>query len=67
MAYSHCTGPGQGQGPGNDGFLYYAMYCSYYRGREGQGQVAIVFYCTHPGSGPCPVPGPVQCEWAITV
>ena len=28
MAHSHCTGPGQG--PGNDGFLYYAMYCTHY-------------------------------------
>ena len=33
MAHSHCTGPGQGQGPGNDGFLYYAIYCSHYTGR----------------------------------
>ena len=30
MAYSHCTGPGQG--PGNDRFLYCAMYCTYYTG-----------------------------------
>ena len=22
MAHSHCNGPGQGQGPGNNGFLY---------------------------------------------
>ena len=32
MAYSHCTGPGLGQGPENDGFLYYAMYCTHYTG-----------------------------------
>ena len=34
MAHSHCTGPGQGQEPGNDGFLYYAtcIYCSHYTG-----------------------------------
>ena len=25
MARSHCPGPGQGQGPENDGFLYYVM------------------------------------------
>ena len=33
---------------------------------QGQGRLTIVFYCTHPRPGPCPVPGPVQCEWAIT-
>ena len=32
MACSHCTGPGTGQGMGNDGFLYYAMYCTHYTG-----------------------------------
>ena len=30
MAYSRCTGPGQG--PGNDGFLYYAMHSTHYTG-----------------------------------
>ena len=29
---------------------------------EEQGQETIVFYCTPPGPGPCPVPGPVQFE-----
>ena len=32
MACSHCTGPGTGQGMGNDGFLYYTMYCTHYTG-----------------------------------
>ena len=61
MAHSHCKIPGQGQGPGNDGFLYYAIYCSHYTG-TGTGKVTIVFYCTNPVPGPCPGPGPVQCE-----
>ena len=30
MACSHCTGPGTGQGPGNNGFLYYTMYCTHH-------------------------------------
>ena len=34
IAHSHCTGPGQGHGPGNDGFLHYAMYCTHYKGIE---------------------------------
>ena len=34
MAHSHWTGPGPGQGPGNDGFLYYAMYCTHYTGTK---------------------------------
>ena len=34
MACSHCTGPGTGQGTGNGGFLYYAMYCTHYTGTE---------------------------------
>ena len=32
MTCSHCTGPGTGQGTGNDGFLYEAMYCTHYTG-----------------------------------
>ena len=32
MAHTHCMGPGPGQGPGNDGFLYDAMYCTHYTG-----------------------------------
>ena len=51
MAHSHCTGPGQGQELGNDGFLYYTMYCIHYTG-TGAGQGTIVFYCARPG--PCP-------------
>ena len=39
MAQSHCTEPGQDHGLGNDGFLYYAMYCTHYQ-RKG----TIVFY-----------------------
>ena len=53
MAHSHCMGSG------NDGFLYYAIYYSHY---TGTGKVTIIFYCTCLGPGPCPVPGPVQCE-----
>ena len=30
MAHSHCTGLGQGRG--NDGSLYYVMYCTHYTG-----------------------------------
>ena len=30
MVHTHCTEPGQGQGPGNDEFLYDAMYCTHY-------------------------------------
>ena len=40
MAYSHYTGLGQRQGPRNDGFLYYAMYCTHYIVHG-----TIVFYC----------------------
>ena len=32
MAHTHCTRPGQGQGPGNNGFLYYATHCTHYTG-----------------------------------
>ena len=31
MAHTHCTEPGQGQEPGNDGILYYTMYCTLHR------------------------------------
>ena len=45
MAHSHCTGPGQGQGPGNDGFLYYPIYCSHYTGRgTGTGNHCFLLY-----------------------
>ena len=30
VARVHCTGPGQGQRLGNDGFLYCIMYCAHY-------------------------------------
>ena len=43
MAQSHRTGPGQGQGPGNDGFLYYAVYCSHYTG-TGTGNHCFLLY-----------------------
>ena len=56
MAYSHSTGLAQGQGLGNDGFLYYAMYCIHYRGiATGTGTVS-----------PCPCPGSVQYVRTIT-
>ena len=43
MAHSHCTG--QGQGPGNDGFLYYAIYCSHYTGTgTGTGNHCFLLY-----------------------
>ena len=32
MAHTYYTGPVQGQGPGNDGFLYYTMYCTHCTG-----------------------------------
>ena len=60
MAHSHCTGPGPDQGPGNDGFLYYTMYCTHYTGK-GAGQETIVFECANPGA----CPSPMQCVWAI--
>ena len=46
MAHSHCTGQGYGQGPENDGFLYYAMYCTHYTGTGGWR--TVVFYYAHP-------------------
>ena len=35
MAHSHCTGPGQG----NDGSVYYAMYCTHFTG------TGTVYHC----------------------
>ena len=32
MACAHFTGPGIGQGTGNDGVLHYTMYCTHYTG-----------------------------------
>ena len=37
MVHSHCTGPG------NDGFLYYAMYCTLYSG-AGTGNHCFLLY-----------------------
>ena len=58
MAHSHCTGPG------NDGFLYYAMYCTHYTGTGtgyhcyrpqrslGQGNVFTrLSFCSREGGG----------------
>ena len=50
MAQTHCTGPGVGQGTGNetrnDGFLY--MLCNVHTTQwQGQGHGTIVFYCAH--------------------
>ena len=50
---------GIGNGTGNDGFIFYAMYC-----RQGQGQgqrtgTGTNGFHTH---FPVPVPDPVQCE-----
>ena len=47
MAHTHCTGPGQGQGPGNDGFLYFTMYCTHYTGPGNDGFLYFTMYCTH--------------------
>ena len=32
MAHWHCTGPEPG--PGNNGFIYYTMYCTHYTGTQ---------------------------------
>ena len=57
MAHTHCTEPGQG--PRNDGFPYYAMYCN-----TTQGQVQVhgtfVFGFAHPV--PCPCPCQIPCS-----
>ena len=60
--HSSITLHGIGNGTGNDGFIFYAMYC-----RQGQGQgtgTGTNGFHTH-FLFPIPVPGPVQCEWAI--
>ena len=54
MAHSHCTGPGQGPGLGNDGFLYYTMYCTHCTGPGSDGFLYYTMYCSHctgPGTG----------------
>ena len=47
----------------------YTTLCTLHTAQgQGQGRGTIVFYCAHPGPGPClgPYPGPcpVQCLWA---
>ena len=44
MAHTHCTGPGQG--PENDGFLYYAMYGTHYTG-TGTWNLCFLLYPSH--------------------
>ena len=45
MAHTHCTGRGQRQGPGNKGFLHYAMYCTPYAGTgTGTGNHGFLLY-----------------------
>ena len=64
MAHSHCTGPGLGQGPGNDVFLYYTMYCTHYTGKgTGTGKHCFLLFTR---SVPCPGPDPVQCVKAMS-
>ena len=44
---------------------FYITLCTVHTTQEqGQGQVTIVLYCVYPR--PYPVPGPVQCEQAIS-
>ena len=75
MAHSHCTGPGPETGPGTMGLCI--LLCSVHTTQgHGQGQrqgigTRTIGFHTHfpiPSLGPSyvPVPGPVQCEWAIT-
>ena len=60
MAYSHCTGPGLGEGLGNDGLLHYAMYCIHYTG-TGTGTGESLFSIV-PIPFPVPVLVPVLCS-----
>ena len=64
----NCKGPNgsftPGQEPGNNGFLYYTVHT---KQRQEQKQGTIVFCCVHPSRCPCPVPGSVQCVWALMV
>ena len=59
MAYTHCMGLGQGQGPGNDGFLYYTMYCTQYRDRD---RYKEPLFSIEPILFPVPVPVSVPCS-----
>ena len=63
MACSHCTGPGTGLGMGNDGFLYYAVYCTHYT-VTGTGNHCFLLCLSRSLS--LSRSGPVQCVWAIT-
>ena len=53
----HGTGNGTGTGPANDGFLYYAMYCSHYTGTgagNGNGDQWVAYpFTTGTGTGSC--------------
>ena len=57
------TGTGTGTGKQWVSILRYLLY-TLHRDRNRDIDRTIVFYCTHPG--PYPVPGPVQCAWAIS-
>ena len=51
MACSHCMT--HGQGPGNDGFLYYAMYRKLHRDRDQETMGFYIMLCTvHTTQGP---------------
>ena len=41
-----CTVHYRGTGTGNDGFLYYAMYCTHYMGTGNDGFLYYAMYCT---------------------
>ena len=64
---------GTGNRTGNDGFLYYAMYCTYYTETgngtgNGIGDQWVPYPLPPvPSPVPClvPVPGPVRCEQDI--
>ena len=51
MAHSHCNGTGTR----NDGFLYYAMYCTHYTGSGAETEPLLSIV-------PIPVPVPVPCS-----
>ena len=59
MAHSYCMGPGQGQGPENDGF--YIMLCIVHT-TQGQGQGQRTLFSIVLILVPVPVPVPVPCS-----
>ena len=59
MDHSHYTGPRQGLGPGNDGFLYYNMYYTLHRDRD---RYKEPLFSTVPFPVPVPVPVRVTCS-----